>query len=175
MSGVPKGKYSCKALILYFGLLLRALDQITLKSCQDACKSTKASNHLCVDCRMLWLVRVKLHQPPSCSEQTNNYSGTCKETMANTKGGGFNFELKKTTSYQTAGHKHVCILSNWRWVQKELERLTELLPMVQLKRPNNVKGKSNGGNTIRGSSYTQLEIRRSKANLGLDYAGITIC
>lgn len=60
-------------------------------------------------------------------------------------------------------------------MQKEFERLTELLPMVQLKRPNNVKGKSNGGNTIRGSSYTQLELRRSKANLGLDCAGITIC
>lgn len=42
LSGVPKGKYSCKALIFYFGLLLRALDQIALKRFQDAQKA-----HMC--------------------------------------------------------------------------------------------------------------------------------
>lgn len=49
--------------------------------------------------------------------------------MANPKG-GFNVELKETTGHQTAGHKHVYILSEWEWVQKEFEWLTELLPRV---------------------------------------------
>lgn len=39
LSGIPKGKYSCKALIFYFGLLLRTLGQTMLKSVRDAERS----------------------------------------------------------------------------------------------------------------------------------------
>lgn len=48
LNGVPRGKYWCKALKFYFVLLLRALDQIRLKSFQDAGKlhiSPKSSTY----------------------------------------------------------------------------------------------------------------------------------
>lgn len=43
---------------------------------------------------------------------------------------GFNFELKETTSHQTADHEHVYILSDGGVSAKEFEWLTELLPVV---------------------------------------------
>ena len=41
---------------------------------------------------------------------------------------GFKFELKETTSHQTADHEHVYILSDGGWVQKSLSDLQSCCP-----------------------------------------------
>lgn len=86
-----------------------------------------------------------------------------------TLSGGFNFELKETTSHHTADNERVYILSDGGGGMnaKEFEWLTELLLVVWPKQPYRVKGRRTGGKCNKRISYAQLEALKVQGKLEL--------